>query len=90
VSAGIFSDTFLTLIPGSNPTIVNFNASAVKTYNILCSIVRFQHYFFCHFLKTLLPTTTLDKILSKITTNVYVSDMDVPFYIGIYVWTKVS
>jgi hypothetical protein len=31
------------LAPGGNPTIVSYNASAVKTYNAASSLVRFEN-----------------------------------------------
>jgi hypothetical protein len=45
---------------GANPTIVSYNANAVKIYNAASSLVRFENKnIFYYFEKTLQPTTTL-------------------------------
>jgi hypothetical protein len=36
--------------PGANPTIVNYNASAVRFYNATGSLERFRKQKFCHLL----------------------------------------
>jgi hypothetical protein len=49
---------------GANPTIVSYNASAVKNYNAMSSQARFENKNdFVSFEKTLYPTTTLPLLL---------------------------
>jgi hypothetical protein len=43
-----------TRIPGPNPTIVSYNASAVKLYNATGSLLRFENNFFSSTLKNTL------------------------------------
>jgi hypothetical protein len=56
--AAIHTDTQL---PGANPLIVSYNASAVKNYNAMSSLVRFENKYFLSTLKKRpsLGTTTL-------------------------------
>jgi hypothetical protein len=46
----IFGEKSFYKIPGSNPTMVSYNASAVKIYNASSSLVRFENknIFFLH------------------------------------------
>jgi hypothetical protein len=47
-------------LSGANPTIASYNASVVKTYNAMSSLVRFENKNdFFYFEKTLWLTTTL-------------------------------